>query len=75
MKIKLIFDAQFCGYAEKIIDVPKDYNDEDIKRIFEKEMGLKFDCNCYYEIIEENYSEYREEEYKAKILLKIIERQ
>lgn len=51
MKVKLIFNAQFCGYFEKIVDVPIDYNDEDIRRLFEKEMELEFDDNCFYEVI------------------------
>ena len=48
MKVKLIFNAQFCGYAEKIIEVLDDSTDEYIKSLFPKEMGMDYDDNCNY---------------------------
>lgn len=48
MKVKLIFNAQFCGHAEKVIEVPDDSTDEFIESLFPEEMGLNYDDNCNY---------------------------
>ena len=52
-KVKLIFAAQFCGYAERIIEVPADADDDYIKELFPEEMGLKFDDNCDFEFLKD----------------------
>ena len=49
MKVKLIFDAQFCGYAENIVELPDDCI---IEEVFEEHMGIPFDHNCDYEILD-----------------------
>ena len=48
MKIKLIFDAQFVGQDEVVLDVPDDITDEEIKALFLKHLGIDFDDNCYW---------------------------
>lgn len=48
MKIKLIFDAQFVGRDEVVLDVPDDITDEEIKALFSKHLGMDFDENCYW---------------------------
>ena len=52
-KVKLIFAAQFCGYAERIIEVPADADDDYIKELFPEEMGLAFDDNCDFEFLKD----------------------
>ena len=51
MKVKLVFDAQFCGYAEEIIEAPNDATEAFIKAQFDKYLGLPYDDNCYYQIL------------------------
>jgi hypothetical protein len=51
-KVKLMFDAQFCGYAERIIEVPAEADEDYIKGLFPEEMGIPFDDNCFFEILE-----------------------
>ena len=46
MKIKLIFDAQFVGREEVIVDVPDNISDEEIKELFPKYIGIEYDENC-----------------------------
>jgi len=53
MKIKFIFDTQFCGYAEQIIELQSNVSDEDIKSMFPIVMDLEYDENCSYEIVQE----------------------
>lgn len=52
-RVKLIFAAQFCGSAERIVEVPADADEQYIIDLFPEEMGLEFDENCFYEILEE----------------------
>ena len=52
-KVKLIFAAQFCGYAERIIEVPADADDNYVKGLFPEEMGLVFDDNCDFEFLKD----------------------
>jgi hypothetical protein len=54
MKVMLYFSAQFCGSGEVEVDIPDDSTDEYIESLFEEEMGLKFDHNCWYNRINEN---------------------
>ena len=49
MKVRLVFDAQFCGRMESVIDVPDDATEEDIKKLFPSELGLEYDENCHIE--------------------------
>jgi hypothetical protein len=51
VKVKLIFYAQFCGYAEQVVELP-DADPETIKAIFPKYIGIPFDDNCDYEILD-----------------------
>ena len=51
-KVKLMFDAQFCGYAEGIIEVHAEADEDYIKSLFPEEMGIPFDDNCFFEILE-----------------------
>jgi hypothetical protein len=51
MKIKLVFDAQFAGKIEKIVEVSNKLSNNQIKNLFIEELGIQFDDNCYYEII------------------------
>jgi hypothetical protein len=51
MKVLLGFNAQYCGYFEKEVDIPYDkFSHEYVLSIFPIEMGLEFDNNCFYEI-------------------------
>lgn len=50
-KVRLMFDAQFCGHFEKIVDIPINADEQFIKSLFPVHMGLKFDDNCSYEIL------------------------
>lgn len=52
MKIKLIFDAQFVGREEVIVDVPENISDEEIKELFPRYIGIEYDENCSWEMIE-----------------------
>ena len=47
MKIKLIFNAQFVGRDEVVLDVPDDITDEEIKALFPKHLWMDLDKNCY----------------------------
>ena len=49
MKVKLVFDAQFCGRMESVVDVPDDATEEDIQKLFPSELGLEYDENCHIE--------------------------
>lgn len=53
MKIKFGFDSQFIGCYEQVIDVSNEITKENIILLYEKEMGLPFNADCYYEIMEE----------------------
>lgn len=46
----MIWDAQFCGYDEAIVDLPNSTTDQDIKKMFESVLGIQYDSNCRYEI-------------------------
>ena len=48
MKIKLIFNAQFVGRDEIIVDVPDDITDKEIKELFSKYLWMDYDENCYW---------------------------
>lgn len=52
MKVNFVFDAQFCGYFEKTVELPDDSSTEEIERQFEIHMGIPMDNNCYYAILE-----------------------
>lgn len=52
MKVRLIFDAQFCGCIEETVDVPDDASEEEIKALFPKTIGIEFDDSCDWEIEE-----------------------
>ncbi len=51
VRVKLIFDAQFCGYAEQIVGLP-DAKRETIEKAFIEHMGIPMDDNCDYEILD-----------------------
>jgi hypothetical protein len=51
MKIKLIFNAQFVGKIEKIVFVDS-FNENDLEKLFFKYIGVFYDENCAYEIME-----------------------
>lgn len=51
MKVKMCFDAQFCGHAEVLVDVQDEISDHEIRALFPKELGIEFDENCFYEIV------------------------
>lgn len=46
MRVKLVFDAQFCGRMESAVYVPDDATEEDIQKLFPSELGLEYDENC-----------------------------
>lgn len=50
-KVKLIFDAQFCGYAELVVEL-SDTKEETINQAFIEHMGIPMDHNCDYEILD-----------------------
>lgn len=54
MKIKLRWSSQFCGTAEEIVDVVEHASNTDIKALFPALIGLQFDDNCSWEIINED---------------------
>jgi hypothetical protein len=49
MRLKLIIDAQFVGRNEVTVDVHDDITDEEIKKLFQKYLGIEYDENCYWE--------------------------
>ena len=51
MRIKLVFNAQFCGKVEKIVESDHDLTKQEIEDLFEPTLGVKFDVNCYYNIL------------------------
>ena len=54
MKVKFGFDAQFCGRFHEIVDLPDNTTEDKIIAMFPEILGLPFDNNCYYEILEVN---------------------
>ena len=52
MKVKVIFDAQFCGHDEQIIELQSIVTEDDIKAMFPIVFGIPFDDNCSYEVLE-----------------------
>ena len=54
MKIKLKFNAQFVGSFSKIVTIEDGVimNEDDIKLLFKPIMGVDYDDNCSYEILE-----------------------
>ena len=53
MKVKLVFDAQFCGRIEETVDIPDDASEEEIKALFPKVLGMEFDDSCFWKIEED----------------------
>lgn len=53
MKIRLIFDAPFCGREETVVDVPDNIPDDEINKLFYSHLGVQFDENCHWEIEQE----------------------
>lgn len=53
MKVKLCFDAQFCGHDEVVVEFSDGASDSYIRSLFPRELGLEYDDNCYYERIKE----------------------
>lgn len=53
MKVLFGFAAQFIGQASDIVDLPDDTTNEQIEELFEEILGLPYDDNCYYNILEE----------------------
>lgn len=51
MKVCFVFDAQFCGYFEKEVELSDDSSIQDIEKAFEEHMGIPMDKNCYYQIL------------------------
>lgn len=51
MKVCFVFDAQFCGYFEKTVELPDGSSTEEIEAAFEEHMGISMDNNCYYQIL------------------------
>ncbi len=55
MLVRLIFDAQFCGHEEITVRMPINKDSDYIKAVlFPQVMGLAFDENCGYEILEDD---------------------
>lgn len=46
IKVKIVWDAQFCGRLEETIDVPDETTVDDIAEMFPKYLGVEFDKNC-----------------------------
>jgi len=67
MKVKFIFDAQFCGYDEEIKELQSNLSDEDIKSMFPLVLGIPFNNDCSYEIMEDNVTEILSEPQKIEI--------
>ena len=53
MRIKLVFDAQFCGRMESIVNIPDDTTEEHIKNLFPAELGIEYDENCSIELLDQ----------------------
>lgn len=53
MKVKLIFDAQFVGRLEEIVDVPDELVRDDVRSLFPAKLGVVYDDNCSFEIVSE----------------------
>lgn len=46
------FDAQFCGVIESKAYIPEDATEQEIKDKFRETIGVEFDDNCSYEILD-----------------------
>lgn len=53
LKVKLIFDAQFCGHEEVEVNMPDNATEEDIQSQFKPVLGITYDENCFYEIMKD----------------------
>ena len=53
MFVKLIFNAQFCGYMEETILMSDNATEEDIKAKFSEHLDIAYDENCSYEILKQ----------------------
>lgn len=53
MKVLFGFAAQFVGQVSNIVDLPDGIETQQIEKLFEEILGLPYDDNCYYEILEE----------------------
>lgn len=53
MKVLFGFAAQFIGQVSNIVNLPDDTTPQQIEGLFEKILGLPYDNNCYYKILEE----------------------
>lgn len=45
-KVKLVWDAQFCGRLEEIVEVEEPVTDEKVRAIWCEIMGMEYDENC-----------------------------
>lgn len=52
MKTRIVFDSQFVGRVEEIVEVYSNISDKEIELLFYKYLGMKYDENCYYEILD-----------------------
>ena len=48
-RLKLVFNAQFVGHDEAIVEVKDDITDDEIKALFPLVMRMEYDDNCYWE--------------------------
>lgn len=48
-KLRLVFNAQFVGHDEAIVEVKDDITDDEIKALFPIVMWMEYDDNCYWE--------------------------
>lgn len=48
MFVKMIFDAQFCGMIERVVEMAEDSTDSDIRRKFEAIFHTPFNQDCRY---------------------------
>ena len=52
MLIKLTYEVESCGKIEKIVNAPDNSSKGDIKKLFVKHIGIEYDENCYWEVLD-----------------------
>jgi hypothetical protein len=58
MRIKLVYESNLCWVTSRIVEVQSNISDEDIKALFELNLGVKYDDNtCYWVVLDETVTE------------------
>lgn len=53
MRVLFGFNAQFCGKTEQVVELPDNTKEDTIKETFPDIIGITYDDNCYFDILDE----------------------